>query len=154
MKIHLGELQINSPAFGSLKQIPKRYTKNGENISPPLMWINIPSNTKEFALICHDPDAPYTYGWTHWVIYGIPGDINHLEEGKGDYYTEGLNSGKTLGYSGPAPPQGHRQHHYYFWLYALNNTLDLKPGLTREELLAKIDDHIIEQARYVGIYEL
>ena len=154
MVMHLGDFQINSPAFGSLKNIPKHYTGEGDNVSPPLMWIKPPKNTKEFALICYDPDAPVTYGYTHWVIYGIPSEIDSIKEGEvNKRFTEGVNSSGELGYTGPAPPPGHGPHHYYFWLYALDETLDLKPGLTRQELLDAIDDHIIVQARHVGIYE-
>ena len=154
MTMHLGDLQINSPAFGSLKHIPKHYTSEGDNVSPPLMWINAPENTKEYALICHDPDAPYTYGYTHWVIYGIPPEIDSIKEGEvNKSFTEGANSAEELGYTGPAPPSGHGPHHYYFWLYALDEALNLKMGLTRQELLDAIDDHIIVQARHVGIYE-
>lgn len=154
MTIHLGDLQINSPAFGSLKNIPKHYAGVGDNVSPPLMWINAPENTKEFALICHDPDAPYTYGYTHWVIYGIPPETDSIEEGEvNKSFTEGTNSAGELGYTGPDPPSGNGPHHYYFWMYALNKALDLKPGLSWQELLEAIDDHIIVQARHVGIYE-
>ena len=154
MIMHYGDLQINSPAFGSLKNIPKHYTRAGDNVSPPLMWINASENTKEFALICYDPDAPVTYGFTHWVIYGIPPEIDSIEEGEiNQNFTEGTNSTGKQGYSGPAPPPGHGLHHYYFWLYAINKALDLKHGLTRQELLDAIDNHIIVQARHVGIYE-
>ena len=151
--MHLGDLQIMSPAFGSLRNIPKHFTTSGDNISPPLNWMNSPDNTKEFALICYDPDAPVTYGFTHWVVYAIPSDINSIEEGEGETFTDGVNSTGGTGYSGPAPPPEHGPHHYYFWLYALDKNLNLDPGLTREELLDAIDEHIIVQARHVGIYE-
>lgn len=153
LKMHLGNLQIMSPAFGTLRNIPKHFTTFGDNISPPLNWINAPEITKEFVLICNDPDAPVTYGFTHWVLYGIPPEINSIEEGEGKTFTDGVNSMGETGYSGPSPPPGHGPHHYYFWLYALDKALHLDPGLTREEVLYAIDDHIIVQARYVGIYE-
>jgi Raf kinase inhibitor-like YbhB/YbcL family protein len=153
MKMHLGNLQIISPAFGSLKNIPKHFTTSEDNISPPLNWINAPENTKEFALICYDPDAPVTYGFTHWVVYGIPPEINGIKEGEGKTFIDGVNSSGVTGYSGPSPPKGHGPHHYYFWLFALDQVLNLDQGLTREELLDAIDGHIIDQARYVGIYE-
>jgi Raf kinase inhibitor-like YbhB/YbcL family protein len=153
MKMHLGDLQIMSPAFGSLRNIPKHFTTSGDNVSPPLNWMNAPDSTMEFALICYDPDAPVTYGFTHWVVYGIPADINSIEEGEGKTFTDGVNSTGGTGYSGPDPPPEHGPHHYYFWLYALDKNLHLNPGLTREELLNAIDEHIIVQARHVGIYE-
>jgi Raf kinase inhibitor-like YbhB/YbcL family protein len=153
MKMHLGDLQIISPAFGSLRNIPKHFTTSGDNVSPPLNWMNAPENTKEFALICYDPDAPFTYGFTHWVVYGLPPEINGIEEGEGKTFTDGVNSTGGTGYSGPAPPPEHGPHHYYFWLYALDKALHLDPSLTRDELLDAIDEHIIVQARHVGIYE-
>lgn len=154
MKRHLGGLQITSPAFGNLDEIPKRFVSDGDNLSPPLKWSEVPEGTRELALVCFDPDAPYTYGYTHWVMYGIPPEITGIAEGEGKQaFIEGINSGGEQGYSGPAPPTGHGPHHYYFWLYALDTSLNLKPGLTHEQLLDAIDEHIIEQARIVGIYE-
>ena len=88
------------------------------------------------------------------MIYGIPPEIDSIEEGEiNQTFTEGTNSTGKQGYSGPAPPPGHGLHHYYFWLYAIDKALDLKHGLTRQELLDAIDNHIIVQARHVGIYE-
>ena len=155
MKRHLGDLQISSPAFGHLEQIPKRYVSDGDNLSPPLEWIDAPADTKQFALVCFDPDAPYAHAYTHWLMYGIPSDVTGIAEGEGKRaFTEGINSGGQQGYSGPAPPTGHGPHHYYFWLYALDTELDLKPGLTRKQLIDAIEDYITVQARIVGIYEM
>lgn len=153
--MNLGNLRLSSPAFGPLGSIPKRYAYDGDNLSPPLEWNNAPEGTKEFALICFDPDAPLPYGFTHWVMYGIPADVSSIGEGEGKHaFTEGTTDYGKQGYGGPAPPSGHGPHYYYFWLYALNKALNLKPGLTRKQLLDAIADHIIEQARLVGIYEL
>ncbi|WP_250122314.1 YbhB/YbcL family Raf kinase inhibitor-like protein [Chroococcidiopsis sp. CCMEE 29] len=153
MALYIKELQIVSPAFTSLERIPKRYTSEGENISPPLEWSGLPPGTQQLALICHDPDAPLTRGFTHWVIYSIPLTASQMAEAGGSKFTEGTNSAEQLGYIGPAPPVGHGPHHYYFWLYALDKELDLKPGLNREQLLDAIAEHVIEQARLVGVYE-
>ncbi|MUL39271.1 YbhB/YbcL family Raf kinase inhibitor-like protein [Gloeocapsopsis dulcis] len=153
MGLNIKDLRIVSPAFTTLERIPKRYTSDGENISPPLEWSGLPSGTQQLALICHDPDAPLPYGFTHWTVYGIPPTANQLAEAGGSKFMEGTNSADKLGYTGPAPPSGHGLHHYYFWLYALDKELDLKPGLHREQLLEAISDCVIEQARLVGIYE-
>jgi len=155
MALNLGDLQIHSPAFGFLDRIPERYVYGGDNISPPVKWSGAPQDTKEFALICHDPDAPLPYGFTHWVVYGIPADVTGIGESEGkNAFTEGITGYGEQGWGGPAPPPGHGPHHYYFWLYALDKALNLKPGLTREQLMDAIADHIIAQARFVGIYEL
>lgn len=153
MNLYVKELRIVSPAFTSLERIPKRYTSEGENISPPLVWSGLPPGTQQLALICHDPDAPMARGFTHWVIYGIPPTISQLAEAVNSKFTEGMNSADKQGYTGPTPPVGHGPHHYYFWLYTLDKELDLKPGMNREQLLNAIADCVIEQARLVGIYE-
>jgi Raf kinase inhibitor-like YbhB/YbcL family protein len=111
----------------------------------------VPEGTKSFAIVVHDPDAPLVDGFTHWVAYGIPGDATSLDEGT--RVTEGQNSFGRAGYNGPAPPPGHGTHHYYFWLYALDDDLDLEPGLDRRALIDRIEDHVIEQARLVGTYD-
>lgn len=153
MALNIKDLQIHSPAFTSLERIPKQYTSDGKNISPPLEWSGLPAGTQQLALICHDPDAPLPQGFTHWLIYGIGPTVNQIAEGDGSKFTEGMNSSNQPGYTGPAPPKGHGLHHYYFWLYALDAKLDLKPNINREELLNAIADHVIEQARLVGVYE-
>ena len=153
MELRLKDLEITSPAFSALGNIPQRYTSDGENISPALKWSKIPPETKELALICHDPDAPLPWGFTHWVIYNIPADITEIEEAGGDLFTAGTNTAGSKGYTGPAPPSGHGAHYYYFWLYALDRSLELQAGLNREELLHAIADSVIAQARLVGIYE-
>ncbi len=153
MGLNLGDLSLSSPAFGYHEPIPTKYTNEGEDISPPLEWTNVPEGTRQFALIVHDPDAPTTHGFTHWVLYGIPASTTSLEEGAGSEFVEGQNDFGTQRYGGCAPPAGHGTHHYFFHLYALDTELDGEPGLTRLELLERIDDHIIEQARLVGTYE-
>ena len=153
MELRLKDLEISSPVFSALETIPQRYTSDGENISPSLQWSEIPPETKQLALICHDPDAPLPPGFTHWTLYNIPPEVTAIAEGEGNKYTEGVNSSGSNGYTGPAPPEGHGIHHYYFWLYALDRALDLQPGLNREELLEAIADSVIAQARLIGIYQ-
>ena len=153
MELRLKDLEISSPAFGALEQIPQHYTSDGDNVSPALQWSLIPPETQKLALICHDPDAPLPWGFTHWIVYNIPADITEIEEGGGGRFTAGVNTSASKGYTGPAPPQGHGKHHYYFWLYALDSSVDLQAGLNREELLHAIADSVIAQARLVGTYQ-
>ncbi len=152
MKMQLGNLKISSPAFAHSGRIPTMYTVDGQGHSPELQFSDLPAGTKELALICHDPDAPLTYGFTHWVIYGISPDVKGLSENSGDLYTGGVNELGNPGWIPPAPPPGHGEHFYYFQLFALDKSMQLEPGLSRAELLGKIDEHILEQARLVGIY--
>ena len=118
-------------------------------------WSDAPEGTQSFALICHDPDAPLikpgTYGFVHWVLYGIPGDATGLDEGTGDF-TCGVNDFGNQGYGGPAPPPGHGTHHYFFWLFALDAELDLPPDLTMWQLLEKIEANVIGMNRLMGSY--
>src|ERR1017187_6471832 len=154
MSLKLGELKIKSSAFPPLGRIPKRNAGDGENLSPPLEWSGAPKGTREFAIVCHDPDAPLVHGFTHWVLYGIPADTTKIAGGqKPDVFIGGLNGTGKAGWTGPYPPNGHGPHHYYFWIYALDKNLGLKPGLTLETLLASIEGHVLEQARMVGVYE-
>lgn len=151
-KLNVADLKLRSPAFAGHSPIPPRHSSDGEDISPPLEWSGVPEGTRAFAVVVHDPDAPLVDGFTHWVAYGIPGDASGLPEGGGDA-TAGVNSMGKEGYMGPAPPPGHGTHHYYFWVYALDEDLDLEPGLDRRALLERIEDHVIEQARLVGTYK-
>ena len=150
-KLNVAELRIHSPAFEGHKRIPDKFTSNGENVAPPLEWSGAPEGTQAFAIIVHDPDAPLVDGFTHWVAYGISSDTTSLPEG-GEGPTQGVHSMGEEGYTGPAPPPGHGTHHYYFWVYALDEDLELPPNLDRRALLERIEDHVIEQARLIGTY--
>lgn len=154
MKLHLGDLAISSPAFGPGDPIPPEYATDGADESPELVFANVPAGTVELALVCHDPDAPLTNGFTHWVVWGIPPDATGIPRGGGGAFSEGTNDFGAQGYGGPAPPPGHGRHHYYFHLYALGGAFEGGgPATTRTELLASIDESIIEQARIVGTFE-
>ena len=149
----LGTLSVSSKAFGQHGKIPRQYTGEGDNRSPPIEWKGVPQGTRQLALVCHDPDAPLPDGFTHWVVYGIPPDASGIPEGGGQSLVQGLNGAGRPGYIGPAPPPGHGLHHYYFWLYALGDATKLAPNLSREALLSTIGKNVTEQARLVGTYE-
>jgi Raf kinase inhibitor-like YbhB/YbcL family protein len=150
-ELNIQDLAIESAAFDHHSGIPDRHTAEGEDVSPELAWSGAPAGTRSFALVVHDPDAPLVDGFTHWVAYNVPGDATGVGEGSDDL-THGKNSAGQNSYMGPAPPAGHGTHHYYFWVYALDDDLDLEPGLTRRELIDRIGDNVIEQARIVGTY--
>ena len=154
MSLKLGNLKVTSPAFSTMGRMDKKYGGDVGNQSPPLEWMGAPKGTKEFAIVCHDPDAPLPHGFTHWVVYGIPATVTKLPEGqKAGAFTAGVNGAGKPGYFGPYPPNGHGVHHYFFWVYALGDEMRLKPGLDMNGLLDSISDHILEQARIVGTYE-
>lgn len=151
-ELKVADLTISSPAFETHGRIPDRHASTGEDLAPELRWSGAPSGTKAFAVVVHDPDAPLVDGFTHWVAYGIAGDATGLPEGGGDSRA-GTNSLGERRYNGPAPPAGHGTHHYYFWVYALDEDLDLEPGLERRVLLERIASHVIEQARLIGTFK-
>ena len=151
-KLKVADLTITSPAFETHRPIPDRHASTGEDLAPELRWSGAPSGTQAFAVVVHDPDAPLVDGFTHWVAYGIAGDATGLPEGGGDARA-GTNSFGEQRYNGPAPPAGHGTHHYYFWVYALDENLDLEPGLERRALLERIENHVIEQARLIGTFK-
>jgi Raf kinase inhibitor-like YbhB/YbcL family protein len=156
-------IKMSSGAFEAGQPIPKLYTGDGDDRSPPLSWNGVPTGTKEFALICDDPDAPTPKPWVHWVIYKIPAQTKSLEEGvprqpepptpKGAL--QGVNSfpSDNIGYRGPAPPKGHGTHHYHFKLYALDAPLNLKAALDKEAVLAAMKGHILGEGEIIGTYE-
>ena len=155
MGFALSSMTLTSSAFDDGGPIPTKHTGDAEDISPALSWADPPDGTKSFALICHDPDAPLvkpgTYGFVHWVLYGIPGTVAELPEGIEDY-VRGMNDFGNAYYGGPMPPEGHGTHHYFFWLLALDSEPDLSPGLTMWELLEKTEPSIIGMNRLVGTY--
>ena len=156
--------QLTSPAFQQGHPIPKKYTGEGVDVSPPLFWSGVPEGTKELALICDDPDAPTNEPWVHWVIYGIPADVKELSEGvprrprlKTPHgVLQGKNSwpaSEATGYRGPKPPPGHGVHHYYFKLYALDTQVAMEPGLDKRTVMDKISDHVLAECVLMGTYE-
>lgn len=156
MGFALSDMQLTSSAFRSGEAIPRKYTGEGEDVSPPLEWSGAPDGTRSFAVICHDPDAPLvtpgTYGFVHWVLYNLSASTTSLAEGAEEGAVGGNDFGGT-GYGGPAPPEGHGVHHYFFWVLALDRELDLEPGLSMWQFLAKAEPHIIGMNRLVGTYQ-
>ena len=153
MPLNIQDLAITSSAFASEARMPIRHAGDGDDVSPPLHISGVPEGTQELAIICHDPDAPLPHGFTHWVVSGIPADTTEIPEGAGSNYTEGVNDFGNTGYNGCMPPEGHGVHHYYFWVYALDAEIDAPAGLSRLDMLDRVSDHVIEQARLVGLYE-
>jgi Raf kinase inhibitor-like YbhB/YbcL family protein len=151
-------LSLISGAFNSGDTIPRRYTCEGSNVSPPLRWDNAPGDTRTFALIVDDPDAP-TKTFAHWVLFNLPPDSNVLPENmriekhfarSREKPVLGANDFGENRYGGPCPPPGDDPHHYYFRLYALDIVLDLGEGATREQVTSAMREHILENAELMG----
>jgi Raf kinase inhibitor-like YbhB/YbcL family protein len=141
---------ITSPLFTSGQAIPTRFTRHGENISPPLVWYGAPEGTRSFLLVMEDALGP----WPHWVAYDITGD--HLPENagrEGGALKQGVNRYGRAAYDGPEPPPGETYHPYRFRFIALNRpTLDVAPADTVETLLERARPHLIEETELIGIY--
>jgi Raf kinase inhibitor-like YbhB/YbcL family protein len=149
-------MQLTSSAFQHQGGIPQTFTCDGENSSPEFSWKDAPAQTKSFALIMDDPDAPKAGGFTHWVLYNIPSSMASIppnvprQERVSGLGVQGKNDSGKIGYMGPCPPSG--VHRYFVRLYALDTELDLKPGASRERVMQAIRDHIIEKAELMGTY--
>lgn len=146
-------IRVESEAFAPGADIPKEFTAEGENRSPPVAWSGLPEATQELALVCQDPDAPGDDPFVHWVVYKIPLGKERLDEGRVGDALEGRNDFGRQGWGGPKPPRGHGLHHYHFLIYALDKQLDLAPGLTRDELIDAMEGHLVAWGECVGTYQ-
>ena len=158
-------ITVESPTIKHNEVIPRDHTADGKNVSPALLWSNVPQTTKSYAVVCIDPDVPIAGGgFVHWVIYNISDAANGLPEGvpidpaapmppQLAGATQGLSGFKRPIYRGPAPPPG-KPHHYHFIVYALDLPAgSLPPGLNHAGLQEAMKGHIVGQGEIVGIYE-
>ena len=148
-------MELKSSAFEAGGMIPKKYTCDGPDASPPLNWSDVPAKAKSLALIVDDPDAPMGT-WVHWVAWNIPPDARSLDEGvpKKDSLPNGTKQGTTdfrsIGYGGPCPPSG--THRYFFKLYALDTALNLPLSTTKKDLERAMQGHVLRQVELIGKY--
>ncbi len=148
-------IKLTSAAFQEGGSIPRQYTCDGQNISPPLEWDTVPARAKTIVLIADDPDAP-AKTWVHWVIFDIPATAKSLPENISPNKStavggkQGTNDFKKLGYGGPCPPSG--THRYYFKIYALDKALELAGEVTKDQVLKAMDGHVLGQGQLMGTY--
>lgn len=146
---------VSSSAFPEGGKIPRRYTCDGEDISPPLEWRDPPEGTKALALIMDDPDAPRGT-WLHWLLFDLPGAARSIAESVParakleNGGTHGKNSWGRSDYGGPCPPAG--THRYFFRLYALREPLGLPAGASVEQVRRAMEGHILSEAELMGTY--
>jgi Raf kinase inhibitor-like YbhB/YbcL family protein len=149
-------LELTSDAFRQGETIPRKYTADGQNTSPPLRWQDPPDGTRSFALVCEDPDAPRGT-FTHWALFNLPAEARQLNEGVPpkaelpDGSRQGKNDFGRVGYGGPAPPPG-KPHRYSFKLYALDRPLDLSAGASKDEILTGLKGHTLAEGQLKGTY--
>ena len=151
-------LKLVSSAFAQNGEIPAKYTCEGQDISPPLAWSDMPPGTKSFALVVDDPDAPDPAApkltWVHWVLYNIPPNATGLAEAVKQLPAgtlEGRNDWKRTGYGGPCPPIG--RHRYFHKLYALDTVLADLGQPTKSKLEAAMQSHVLARAELIGTYQ-
>lgn len=148
-------MELKSLVFDAGGSIPKKYTCDGPDLSPPLIWNTVPDRTQSLALICDDPDAPMGV-WVHWVIFNLPADARDLPEGVPPQKMlpngakQGINDFRRIGYGGPCPPSG--EHRYFFKLFALDAKLDLEAGAKKADLLKAMEGHILSESKLMGKY--
>ncbi|MCX8051969.1 MAG: YbhB/YbcL family Raf kinase inhibitor-like protein [Chlorobi bacterium] len=152
-------MELTSPAFAHGGAIPRTYTCDGRNVSPPLQWRNVPASARSLVLIVDDPDAPDPRAprmtWVHWVLFDIPPTATGLPEAVASDALppgtrEGLNDWKRTGYGGPCPPIG--RHRYFFKLYALDTVLELERP-TKAQVEAAMRGHVLAEAVLMGTYQ-
>jgi Raf kinase inhibitor-like YbhB/YbcL family protein len=150
-------LSLSSSVFQEGDRIPSKYTCQGQDVSPPLTWGEPLEGTQSFVLIMDDPDAPGGV-FTHWVLFNLPSDYRELPEGvpAQEQLTSGALQGKNdfkrIGYGGPCPPP-ERPHRYRFSLYALDQCLDLKAGVSKKQVVDALSGHILAQGQLIGTYQ-
>lgn len=153
---------VTSVTMATGEYMPRDYSPDGRNLSPPLSWTDLPEGTQQIAVVCADFGAGNPPPWVHWIIYNIPGSATGLPEGLPidpsmpmpaglEGAVQGKNGWGRENWRGPAPP-GSTIHHYNFSVYALDRRLDLPAGLTREELLAQIAPHVIGHGVMIPMY--
>ncbi len=147
-------LTITSPVFAMNDLIPALFTCDGKNISPELIFSNVPEGTQSLAITMEDPDVPKSMSadgtWNHWVVWNIPPTMRLIEQGAAAPGITGVGTNGKTAYMGPCPPD--REHDYIFTLYALDSLLEIPKGSTKEELLNAIGPHLIEKAELIGRY--
>ena len=159
------KITVSSSVLKDGQPIPKDYTADGKNVSPPITWSDLPAGTKELALICEDPVAPTPQPFVHWVVYKIPPTAKGLPEGMPIDDTtqmppdlagtiQGMSGFRRPIWRGPAPPKPGVAHQYHFIVYALYAPLDVQPGLNTTQLLEAMKFHIFWQGELVSSYTL
>jgi len=155
-------IQVTSPAFADGQLIPTKYTVSGDDVSPPLAWSDLPTGTRDLALVVEDYDISLPTPMVHLIAYHLDIPAGSLAEGAlPSRDSAGVASAVRLGknglgfsrYDGPAPPPGHGTHHYVFQLFALGRRLEIAPNATRDVLLCGMKGHVLALGTLTGTFE-
>lgn len=142
-------MNISSSAFQNNAMIPVKYTCDGENTNPPLLFSDVPENTKSLILIMDDPDAP-SGTWVHWIVWNIDPKTKQIPANSVPVSAIQGKTSRKNSYGGPCPPSG--QHRYFFKLYALDTMLNLDANATKKDLIQEMENHILAQGELIGLY--
>ncbi len=148
--VEVVQMKVQSSAFQQGEAIPRRYTCDGEDLSPPLSFSDVPAATKSLAIIVDDPDAPGGV-FDHWIAWNVPPGTRELGEGA-RVEKQGKNGFGVTRYRGPCPPRG-PAHRYFFKVYALDTMLDLPGGVAKEELEEAMEGHVLARGELMGTYK-
>lgn len=147
-------MELKSCAFTENGKIPPQFSCDGSNINPELHISGVPKEAKSLVLIMDDPDVPEFVRkdrmWDHWVVFNIPPETQIIPENSEPPGISGRNTEGELGYQGPCPPD--REHRYFFKLYALDTTLDLREGSSKKEVEVAMEGHILAKSQLMGRY--
>jgi hypothetical protein len=153
----IARMKMESTAFKPGSPIARKYTCQGQNVSPPLEWSGEPAGTRSLALMVEDPDAP-AKTWVHWLIFNLPPGMGVLPENMSKEPSlmngtrQGSNDFGETGWDGPCPPSG-GPHRYYFHLYALDEVLGLGAKWNKDQLVKAMKGHILAEASLMGTYQ-
>jgi len=143
---------VSSPAFTDGGTIPRRFTCDGEDISPPLAFSGVPASATTLAVVAEDPDAPHGT-FTHWLLWNAPARRTTWPAGQAPRTaTQGRNGFQKTGYGGPCPPKGAAPHHYVFSVYATDRALNLPATATPDDLRRALTGHPLASGTLTGRY--
>lgn len=152
----LNGFELRSDAFREGQRIPRRFTADGDELSPALAWGRPPEGTRSLALLVDDPDAPSGL-FTHWMVVGLPPMPGDLVEGRGTDPSDVAgahaltNDFGVVGWGAPSPPKG-SPHRYRFRLLALDTEISLPSSAKRPDFDRAIQGHVLAEATLTGSY--
>lgn len=151
-----------SPAFHDDGVIPSKYARQGvvggKNISPPLSWSDVPSETASLTISVIDRH-PVANNWVHWIVVNIPAGTRSLVEGASSRNIpsgarELFNSFGERGYGGPQPPKGSGPHTYEFTLYAMSAAaMEISENTSLRGFQNAIEGKVLAKALLKGVFE-
>jgi len=152
-------LQLRSRSFVFNGRLPVRYTADGDGLSPPLEWEDVPPGTASIAILVEDADSPTPHPLVHAIVVGLDPASGSLEEGALNSPNHsgiglvGQNSFFRQAWLPPDPPRGHGEHRYVFQVYALRAGAPFSKVPGRHELIDAVLDRALAVGCLIGTYE-